>query len=193
MFLWAKFKGLFDDETSLNLPSLSKMSNLLEMVGGSSVSFNLTKNALEYKGSAVKFKYHLFDDGILTKPKITIDKISRLTFDESFTLTKSFLRDMLKRASIMKDSKKLYIYTEDGSLTFSLCDRTKTNTDTLTIVGEKVDFELDDFILNLDNVRLIEFGSADSALFKINPIGIGQIEIVSDELELSYIVTSITQ
>lgn len=163
------------------------------MVGGSSVSFNLTKNALEYKGSAVKFKYHLFDDGILTKPKITIDKISRLTFDESFTLTKSFLRDILKRASTMKDSKKLYIYTEDGNLTFSLCDRTKTNTDTLTIVGEKVDFELDDFILNLDNVRLIEFGSADSALFKINPIGIGQIEIVSDELELNYIVTSITQ
>lgn len=140
-----------------------------------------------------KFKYHLYDDGILVKPKITLAKIKALKFDYEFDFNKSFIKTLLSNSSIFKDTNKLYIYTEDGKLIWSLADKTMTNTDTLTIIGEDVDFEMDEFILNLDNVRLIDFGESDIAKFEISKNGIGKIGIESGNIQLNYIVSSLTK
>lgn len=191
MFLWSSLDGDFGVDTTLNLPSLSKLSKLLDMVGLSDVSFILNSNNLEYKSKTTKFKYHLYGDGILVKPKITLSKIKSLTFDYEFEFTKSFLKTLLTNSSIFKDTNKLYIYTEDGSLIWSLADRTQQNTDTLTIVGESVDFEMDEFILNLDNIRLIDFGDATIANFEISKNGIGNITIEYGSVKNRYIVSSL--
>ena len=193
MFLWSSLEGDFDVETTLNLPSLSRLSKLLDMVGSTDISFTLNKNNLEYKSKIAKFKYHLYDDGILAKPKITLAKIKTLTFDYEFEVSKSFLKTLLSNSSIFKDTNKLYIYTEDDHLVWSLADRTMQNTDTLTIVGEPVDFEMDEFILNLDNVRLIDFGESDKAKFEVSKNGIGKIGIESGNIKLNYIVSSLTK
>ncbi len=193
MFLWSTLKMASDTESTLNLPSLSKLSKLLDMIGSNDVVFGLNKNNLEYKSKSTSFKYHLFDDGILIKPKITLNKIKSLTFDYEFEVTKPFLKTLLTSSSIFKDTNKLYVYTEDDNLIWSLADRTKTNTDNLTIVGEPVDFEMDEFIMNLDNVRLIDFGDADFAKFQISKNGIGKIEIESENVKLNYIISSLTK
>jgi hypothetical protein len=193
MFLWSRLEADFGNEVSLNLPSLSKLSKLLDMVGSPEISFILNKNNLEYKSKMAKFKYHLYDDGILVKPKITLAKIKALKFDYEFDFNKSFIKTLLSNSSIFKDTNKLYIYTEDGKLIWSLADKTMTNTDTLTIIGEDVDFEMDEFILNLDNVRLIDFGESDIAKFEISKNGIGKIGIESGNIQLNYIVSSLTK
>ncbi len=193
MFLWSSIGGDFDLESTLNLPSLSKLSKLIDMVGFTDISFKLNRNNLEYKSKVAKFTYHLYDEGILMKPKITLDKIKSLTFDFEFDVTKQFLKTLLSNSSIFKDTNKLYIYTEDGNLIWSLADRTMQNTDTLTIVGEPVDFEMDEFILNLDNVRLIDFGESDTAKFEISKNGIGKIGIESGNISQKYIVSSLTK
>ena len=163
------------------------------MVGSNDITFNLNKNNLEYKSKTFKFKYHLYDDGILIKPKITLSKIKGLKFDYEFDVTKSFLKTLLSNSSIFKDTNKLYIYTEDDQLIWSLADRTMANTDTLTIVGGPVDFEMDEFILNLDNVRLIDFGESDTAKFEISENGIGKIGIESGTIKNNYIISSLTK
>jgi hypothetical protein len=193
MFLWSTLSGDFEFETTLNLPSLTKLSDLLKMVGDD-VTFKVLSNKLSYKGNGVKFDYHLYDEGILNKPKVTLKKIKSLTYDYEFSFTKSYLRQtILKNSSILKDTNKLYIYTEDDHLVWNLGDRTKTNTDNLTIIGDKVDFEMDEFIMNLDNLRLVEFGSSEVAKFEVSKNGIGKISIDSDPLQLNYIISSLTK
>lgn len=193
MFLWSTLSGDFEFETTLNLPSLTKLSDLLKMVGDD-VTFKVLKNKLSYKGNGVKFDYHLYDEGILNKPKVTLKKIKSLTYDYEFSFTKSYLKQtILKNSSILKDTNKLYIYTEDDHLVWNLGDRTKTNTDNLTIIGDEVDFEMDDFIMNLDNLRLVEFGSSEVAKFEVSKNGIGKISIDSEPLQLNYIVSSLTK
>jgi hypothetical protein len=193
MFLWSTLSGDFEFETTLNLPSLTKLSDLLKMVGDD-VTFKVLNNKLSYKGNGVKFDYHLYDEGILNKPKVTLNKIKSLAYDYEFSFTKSYLRQtILKNSSILKDTNKLYIYTEDDHLVWNLGDRTKTNTDNLTIIGDEVDFEMDEFIMNLDNLRLVEFGSSEVAKFEVSKNGIGKISIDSDPLQLNYIVSSLTK
>jgi hypothetical protein len=58
--------------------------------------------------------------------------------------------------------------------------------------GEDVDFDMDDFIINLDNLRLLDFGDCKDVQFRINKNGIGKIELHSDNIELNYIATSLT-
>jgi len=60
------------------------------------------------------------------------------------------------------------------------------------IVGEEVDFELNEaMILNLDNIRLIILKDED-ILFKINTeMGIGCFSVRNEIMNLSYVVTSL--
>ena len=193
MFLWSSLEGDFDIETKLNLPSLNKLSKLVDMVGSDTINFELKKNNLNYKGNSIKFTYHLYDEGILAKPKITLEKIKSLNFDYEFEFTNTFLKSLLKTSSIFKDTNKLYVYSRDGKLTWSLADKSMSNTDALTITDGDVDFDMDDFILNLDNVRLIDFAGSDTAKFYISKNGIGKISISSGDITLNYIISSLTK
>ena len=192
LFLWSVMKGDFDFDTTLNLPSLRKLSKALNLVGGTDIKLKLNSNNLEYKGS-IKFKYHLFDEGILHKPKLTLSKIKSLAYDTEFTLTKDFLRDLLKTSSVFNKTKKLYIYTDDGELWWSLGDKTAANSDVFCVSSGPVDFELDDFILNLDNVSLLSFGDKPVVDVRVNNMGIGNFHSDSGNITLDYIVSSLTK
>jgi len=193
MFLWSTLEWDSNIKQTLNLPSVKKLSKSLNLTTGSDVEFELNSNNLEYKGSKVKFKYHLYGDGILVAPKLTLTKIESLQYEYEFEVSKDFLSSLIKQSSVFKDTKKLYIFTEDNKLYWSLADRTQMNTDVLTIEGEDVDFEMDDFILNLDNIQLLSFGDAKSFTFKINKMGIGNITLKNGNVELNYILSSLTK
>ena len=192
MSMAAKMEWIGDTVSTLNLPSLKKLSNSLDLTVGDDIKFTLNSNHLEYVGGAIKFKYHLHGDGILPAPKFTIKKIDSIQYDCEFVVTKEFLTSLLKQATIFKDTKKLYIVTDDGILYWSLGDKVRMNTDVLTIAGGEVDFELDDFIINLDNLRLLSFGKADKCMFRIKTIGIGSILIQNGSVNANYILTSLT-
>ena len=193
MFLWSTLESEYDDPQVLNLPSLKKLSKSLDLVPDKEVEFILNSNNLEYKGNKIKFKYHLYGDGILVAPKLTLSKITSLQYEYEFDVSKSFLDVVIKQSSIFKDTNKLYIFTEDGKLYWSLGDRTMMNTDVLTIEGDEVDFEMDEFILNLDNIRLLSFGDSKVFTLKINKMGIGSINLKNGNVDLNYILSSLTK
>lgn len=193
MYLWSNLEADNDDVVVLNIPSVSKLKKALNLIPEDDVEFVLNSNNIEYIGKQVKFKYHLYDDGILVAPKVTLKKIESLKFEHSLDLTKEFLQFIIKQSSIFKDTKKLYIQTEDGKLYWSLEDKRISNTDSLTIEGEDVDFELETpFIVNLDNLKLITFGACDKFVLKISEIGVGNIVLKKDNTELNYVITSLT-
>jgi hypothetical protein len=193
MFLWSTLEGDFDTEQVLNIPSVRKLSKALDLISEKEVEFDLNSNNLEYKGSKIKFKYHLYSDGILVAPKLTLTKIQSLKYDYEFDVSKSFFTTLTKQSSIFKDTNKLYIFTENGKLYWSLGDKTMMNTDVLTIEGDSVDFEMEEFILNLDNMQLLSFGDATEFTFKINEMGIGRIALQNGNVELNYIISSLTK
>jgi hypothetical protein len=191
MFLWSTLESDYDTPQVLNLPSVKKLSKSLDLISDKEVEFILNSNNLEYKGSKIKFKYHLYGDGILVAPKLTLSKIQSLKYEYEFDVTKAFLDSVVKQSSIFKDTNKLYIFTENDKMYWSLGDRTMMNTDVLTIEGDDVDFEMDEFILNLDNIRLLSFGDSKVFNFRINKMGIGSISLKNGNAELNYILSSL--
>lgn len=193
LFLWNTMPVDFDDEAVLNIPSLSKLKSALNLVGvEDTIELVLNRNHLEYRGNSIKFKYHLHEDGVIMKSKTSLEKLQSLKYDVETSFTKGFLKSLLKNAAAFSKIKKLHLYTEDDHLVWALQDTTVTNSDTLTFVGSEVDFDLDPFILNLDNIRLITFGSNADVKLNINTtLGIGKIELQYGNTTLNYIISSL--
>jgi len=192
MYLWANMVGEYD-EMELRLPSLSKLDKVLKMIPSDEIDIEVKNNHLNYKDDKIKFKYHLYDVGILTKPKLSLEKINSFKYDVDFCFSGEFLSDLLKNSSIT-GTDKLYISTEDGKLVWKLADQTITNSDTFTIVGSEVDFDMEPFIVKLDNMkRLAKIKDAITKFSYSQSIGVGNIVIQKDDISLNYIMSSMVK
>lgn len=190
MYAHAHLIGEWEDQ-NLNLPSLKKLSKALDMVSADDIKLKLNGNHLEYKDKQIKFKYHLHEDGVITRPKLSLEKIRNFEYDIEFELDFDFLSSVLQKSSITS-TKKLYLFTEDGDLVWKLGDETVPNSDSLSIVGESVDFELESFILKIDNLKLLNKVSKTGNLFKINSkLGVGCIVSRNGGFEMEYIFSSL--
>jgi hypothetical protein len=146
---------------------------------------------LEYKDKQIKFKYHLHEEGVITRPKLSLEKIRNFEYNIEFELDFDFLSNILQKSSIT-NTKKLYIFTEDGNLVWKVGDETVPNSDTLSIVGDEVEFELNPFILKIDNLKLLSKVSKTGNVFKINSkLGVGCIVTKSGDFEMEYIFSSL--
>ena len=111
--------GVSFENKNLNLPSLKKFSKALDMISADDVKLKMNGNHLEYKDKQLKFKYHLHEEGVITRPKLSLEKIRNFEYDIEFDLDFDFLSDLLQKSSIT-NTKKLYIFTEDGSLVWKM-------------------------------------------------------------------------
>lgn len=193
MYLYTKMDGEFDD-VELHLPSIKRLESAIKLIEEEDFEFTLKRNHLEYKGEDIKFKYHLHEEGVLTRPKTSLDKIKSFNYEIEFYLEHSFLSNILKNSSVIGQNK-LYLYTEDDKLQWKIGDDEKTNSDSLIITGEdEVDFELSDFILNIDNMKNLSDMSGCELLFKINnKIGLGCVVCEKNGVTLNYIFTSLVK
>jgi hypothetical protein len=195
LILWGRTEIDFEEEKVLNIPSVSKLSSALKMCDGSDdITLILNNNNLEYRGNKIKFKYHLYEDGLIAKTKMSLEKIKSISYDIEFNVSKNFIKNLLKTNSAFSDSNKLYIYTNDGQLYWSLQDKTSSNSDVICITSGNVDFELSDFIINLDNLRLLTFIEDNDFNFKINTkFGVANINLNFEKVYLNYIISSLVK
>ncbi len=190
MCAYAFLVGDYEDQ-QLNLPSLKKLSKAFDMVSSDTVKLKLNNNHLEYRDKSLKFKYHLHEQGVITKSRMTVEKIRNFNYDIEFDLDFDFLSNVLQKSSIT-NTKKLYIFTEDDHLVWKVGDETVPNSDSLSIVGDEVDFELNPFILKIDNLKLLSKVSKDNNVFRINStLGVGCIVTKSGDFEMEYIFSSL--
>jgi hypothetical protein len=178
---------------SINIPDIKKLIRVVDSIDTKDVSLLINSNNIEYKGKSLKFKYHLYEDGFLTKPSINIDKIKSFNYNVKFTLKKDTINSIIKGSTFASETNKLYLYTEDGRLKGELTDRARHNTDVFAIDLGEVDFELSPLPLNFDNIKLLSFIS-DDINFGINTeYGVTVIDILNNTIKLKYIITSLTQ
>jgi len=179
--------------TNLNIPDSKKLVRVLDTISSDQVELILNSNNIEYKDTNVKFKYHLFEDGFLNKPTLSVEKIKKFTYDISFTLTKQLIQSIIKGSTFATETNKLYLYTENGKLVGELTDRVRHNTDSFTIALCDVDFELSPIPVNIDNIRLLTLLDNSIEVNINTQYGVLIFSTTTENTNLSYIITSLTQ
>jgi len=193
LILHSEYKSNFQFNTTLNIPDVKKLRHVLDTIEEENIDIEVNSNNLQYSGNGVKFKYHLYEEGFITKPNINIDKINKFKFDINFGLNKATIQRLFKGSTFASETNKIYFYTEDKNLMAELTDRARHNTDNFTLSLGKVDFELEPIAVNLDNIRLISLLNDDIKV-KINTeYGVVVFDIEENNIKLRYIISALTQ
>ena len=92
LILYSELNTAVGFENTLNVPDVKKLRNVLDTIEDDNINLTINPNNIQYNGSGVKFKYHLYEEGFITRPNINLDKINKFTFDVEFTLDKTTLQ-----------------------------------------------------------------------------------------------------
>lgn len=176
-----------------NIPDLKKLSRIVDSINKDSFSLTVNSNNIEYNGSDVKFKYHLYEDGFLTKPSVNIDKIKSFNYDLKFKLTRANIQSIMKGCSFATQTNKVYFFTEDGKLKAELTDRSRHNTDVFCQSLADADFTLKPIPINIDNLKLIATISDTIEVSVNTDYGVVIFDICNNSTKLKYILSSLTQ
>ena len=180
---------------SLNVPDIKKFCRILSCIEETTVTFALESNSIGYSSSAVRFKYHLYEDNIISLPKINIDKLKALSFDAKFSLTPVAISSLIRGSTIATETNKLYLTYKDGGLYGDLTDLTRANTDSY---GMKLteDYEGQPFVksipLNFEIFRIIshmKFKSIDAQL--ITKMGVLILSAALESTDIKFVVSAL--
>lgn len=193
LILYGEYVAQSPIKTKLNIPDSKKLVRVLDTIDNEKIELILNSNNIEYKGSNIKFKYHLFEDGFLAKPSLSIDKIKKFTFDITFTLAKQDLQSIIKGSSFATETNKLYFYTEENRLIAELTDKARYNTDSFVMNLSSVDFNLSPLAINFDNIRLLTVLNTALEVNINTQYGVVIITTENEKTKLSYIISTLTQ
>jgi len=193
LVLYSEYKTPSEFEDTLNVPDIKKLSRVLDTLESDKVNLKVNSNNIEYSGSDVKFKYHLFEEGFLTNPNLNLQKINKFEFDVEFNVNKLTLQQIFKGSTFTSETNKIYFYTENGKLMAELTDRARHNTDNFSLCLGDIDLTLAPIPVNFDNIRLLSIIDNEFVV-KINTeYGVIVFEIEANNIKLKYIISALTQ
>ena len=181
----------FDD--TLNIPDLKKLYRVIDTIQSKDITLQVNSNNIEYNGSGIKFKYHLFDEGFLSKPNLNLEKINSFKFDITFNINKDTIQQVFKGSTFASETNKLYFYTDNGNIMAELTDKARHNTDKFSISLGKADFNLKPIPVNFDNIRLLSIINDDITVNINTEYGVIIFDIEQTNIKLKYIISALTQ
>lgn len=114
---------------TLNIPDIKKFCRILQCIDSNTFALELNSNSISYSSNSVRFKYHLYDDNIISVPKLNLSKIDKLEFDGNFTLSYNSIISLIKGSTIATDTNKIYLSVRGNELFGELTDKARANTD----------------------------------------------------------------
>ena len=174
----------FDD--TLNIPDLKKLYRVIDTIQSEDITLQVNTNNIEYNGSGIKFKYHLFDEGFLSKPNLNLEKINSFKFDVTFNINKDTIQQVFKGSTFASETNKLYFYTDNGNIMAELTDKARHNTDKFSISLGKADFNLKPIPVNFDNIRLLSIINNDINVSINTEYGVIIFDIEQNNIKLKY-------
>lgn len=117
------------EKVTLNIPDLNKLIRILSVIESPAIGLKIDKNSLSYSSDNVRFKYHLYEDGIIVTPKLNMDKLKSIAFDGEFSLPGNILASLIKGSTIATESNKIYLSFTDTVVTGELTDKQRPNVD----------------------------------------------------------------
>lgn len=181
------------DSLKLNIPDINRLNRLLSCIQDNDIQLDHDNNCLRYKSKNVRFKYHLLEDGIITTPAVSIEKIKKLSFNHTFDLSKTCILSLIKGSSLMTDADKLYFYVEDNCVYAEITDKETHNTDSYTqLVCEQ--FDDDDFnqmSINFEILRMLSSLRFDQVRVRINTdVNVLLFEVEIENIKHNFICTT---
>ena len=178
---------------TLNIPDLKKLYRVIDTIQSEDITLQVNSNNIEYNGSGIKFKYHLFDEGFLSKPNLNLEKINSFKFDISFNINKDTIQQVFKGSTFASETNKLYFYTDNGNIMAELTDKARHNTDKFSISLGKADFNLKPIPVNFDNIRLLSIINNEITVNINTEYGVIIFDIEQSNIKLKYIISALTQ
>jgi hypothetical protein len=145
-------------QCNLNIPDINRLIKVFNCIDDDNINIELDSNRLRYTSDNINFKYHLLEDGILTTPSVSFDKIKQLNFTTNFDIKSHDISALIKASTFTVDTDKLYVYTNNGKVYCELTDKQKHNIDSFSRVladnytGDEI---LTSIPLNFETFRLM--------------------------------------
>lgn len=194
---YASFKNSCDFTQTLNIPDIKRLHKILGCLSHDNVSLSVDSNNITYDSSDTKFKFYLLDDGILSTPPISIEKIRSLEYDINFTIKYEKILELIRGSTLASESEKLYIYScnDTGNIYGELTDKEKPNMDSFSIkLSEDFDKHLPPLAFNFENFRIISSTRCDEVTFKINSeLGVVRVDITNNTCNITYIISALVK
>lgn len=183
------------DKSTINIPNIDKLINCLKLVDSDVVDLKINTNNIQYSSSGIKFKFHLYEDGILSMPKINIEKVNSFKYDINFEIDSSTIDKLVKSSLVGGDINKIYLYSgEDNDIYAELTDRTIGNCDAVSFKivsgygGEPIPEPIP---LMLDAIRSFSLIKSNVSVSINREYGIVRFTVLTNQSILQYIVTSV--
>jgi hypothetical protein len=79
LILYSEINTEVGFESTINVPDVKKLRSVLDTIEQDDISLVINSNNIQYSGTGVKFKYHLYEDGFITRPNINYFRQSNFT------------------------------------------------------------------------------------------------------------------
>jgi hypothetical protein len=191
-----KVDGDLKEGQTFNCSDIKKLIKAIDNVKKQDISFALENNNLSYKDESIRFKYHLLEDNIIKKPKISLEKLKDTKFNSSFVLTNEKVKELVKGSIFSSDSNKIYITINEDGVYAELTDKTRHNIDSITFnISNEYDGDfVDSIVLSFEIFRIIDVSNYPTVNVKINnKLGIVIFELNNNYNKMTYIMSSLTK
>jgi hypothetical protein len=188
-----------DDEIEytgiLNVPDIKKFCRIVACIEESSITFKVDANNISYTSPTIRFKYHLYEDNIISVPKLDMEKLKRLSFDAKFSLQIQAISALIKGSTIATDTNKIYLTVKGSDVYGDLTDQSRANTDSYGMRLTE-DYSGTAFSkpipLNFEIFRIIsymKFKTIDIQL--VTKMGVMVFDIALDSSNIKFVVSAL--
>ena len=179
----------------LNIPDVKKLCRILQCIDEQTVELKLESNNISYSSASVRFKYHLYDEGIISMPKLNLAKLDQLDFNGEFTLKQSVILSLIKGSTIATDSNKIYVSFKDNTIYGELTDKARANVDSygLKISDDYVGSPTKESVpLNFEIFRIISSIKFDTIYGKFaSSTGVFVFNMKTGSTDMKFIVSAL--
>lgn len=122
------------DSIGLNIKGVKKLIRVFECIPTDEFEIEIGDNnsSIKYSSTNLSFKLHLVLDDAIKKCTLSLNKINKLTYDTSFSLTNSKINEILKGSMFANESNKVYFFTKDKVIYAELTDKAIEQVDNIT-------------------------------------------------------------
>jgi hypothetical protein len=191
--LCATYNLDMEDTVILNIPNVKRLEKVISFIGHDSFDLKYQSNALSYKDSKIRFKYHFLDDNIIQSPKLSLKKISQLESDVKFTIGFDKITELAKGAAFVSESEKLYFNVSENGVYGEITDKTNSSVDSyeIQLSDESVNADVT-FPVHFDIVRLLTSSNCETIDVSFNTSqGFCIFDIKTSCANLKYIVSGL--
>lgn len=181
---------------TLNIPDFKKLQKLLSILPSNFV-LNIDSNSIGYNSEGTRFKFHLYEEGIISSPALNVGKINSIPFDYKFHVLTEDIRWLMKSSFLLPDITKVYFNFTDTKVHGEITDKSRHNVDSYTkllcdnaeVIGELITRSVP---INIEILRLLTAVSYESLLVRYSKnLSILTFDIKQTNLHMKYIVSGL--